>query len=106
MTHIPPIDTEQTATKNDLKQLETRLSAKIERLDIKFDAAFKDVDSRFKDVDSRFKDVQSEFKDVRSEMAFGFSQLPKQFVILGLTLALPTWLGLIGLIVTVILTAI
>lgn len=92
MSQIPPIDIEQLATKNDLTRLDNKIDTKIERLETKVDA---------------------EFKNVRSEMMFGFAeqskqfaQLSRQFITLGLTLALPTWLGMLGLIVTITLTII
>ena len=92
MSQIPPIDIQQLATKNDL----TRLDNKIAELNTKFDAEFKNVDA--------------EFKNVRSEMTLGFAeqskqfaQLSRQFITLGFTLALPTWLGMLGLTVAIFL---
>lgn len=98
MAHIPPINTEQLATKDDLimlkkdidkdidmvrnevKMVETRLDAKIDRLDSKVDAGF---------------------KEIRGEMVLGFAQQSKKIFVIGLSLALPTWITLIGIVITI-----
>ncbi|MDE0269220.1 MAG: hypothetical protein OXI96_09375 [Acidimicrobiaceae bacterium] len=106
MAHIPPVNIEQLATKDDLtlvrkdvdmvrneidmlrkdvEMAETRLDAKIDRLDSKVDAGF---------------------KEIRSEMVLGFAQQSKKIFVIGLSLALPTWIALIGVLITLVITII
>ena len=133
MAHIPPINTEQLPTKNDLlalptkndllefatkndlalvkddltlvkkdidtirnevKTVETNLNSKIERLDTKIDAKTAELNTK----------MDAGFKEIRSEMVLGFAQQTKKIFTIGLTLALPTWITLIGVLITLVIT--
>lgn len=105
MAYIPSISTEQLATKDDLtllkndidkdikmvrkdlEMVENRLNSKIDRLDTKMDAGF--------------KEIRGEMKEIRGEMKHGIAQQTRQFVTLGLTLAIPTCVAVIGLLVAI-----
>ncbi|MDE0268014.1 MAG: hypothetical protein OXI96_03130 [Acidimicrobiaceae bacterium] len=112
MAYIPPIRTEQLATKDDLtllkndidkdikmvrkdlEMVENRLNTKIDRLDTKMDAGFKEIRAEI-------KEIHGEMKGVRGEMRLGIAQQTRQFITLGLTLAVPTCAAVIGLLVAI-----
>ena len=110
MAHIPPINTEQLATKDDLimvkkdidmvrnevKMVETRLNSKI-------DTKTAELDTKIERLDSK---VDAGFKEIRSEMVLGFAQQSKKIFVIGLSLALPTWIALIGVLITLVITII
>ena len=142
MAHIPPINIEQLATKNDLLALPTKddllefatkndllaLPTKDDITLVKKDVDMvrndlgKDIDTVRNEVEMLRKDVEmvetrldtkidrldskvdAGFKEIRSEMVLGFAQQSKKIFTIGLSLALPTWIALIGILITLVIT--
>ncbi|WP_420639605.1 hypothetical protein [Candidatus Poriferisocius sp.] len=67
MASLPPVAWADLATKDDLRNLEDRLSARIARIDARFeqiDGRFAQVDARFEQIDARFEQIDARFEHI------------------------------------------
>ena len=76
------------ATKQDLRELETRINGRFNELEARLDGRFKDVEGRFKDVEGRFKDVEGRFKDVEGRFTDVDGRFRLLYWMVGFNLAL------------------
>ncbi|WP_420639604.1 hypothetical protein [Candidatus Poriferisocius sp.] len=91
MASLPPVAWADLATKDDLRNLEDRLNARIARIDARFeqiDGRFAQVDARFEQVDARFVEQRGHFelqlaKSVRTMV---FAMLAFSMAIIGTVL--------------------
>ena len=106
MAHIPSINVEQVATKDDLKTLEnclrTDMAAGFTEVHAKIDTGLAEVNTK---IDTGLAEVNTKIDtglaEVRSEIADGFARLMKGAVFMGLGFALPVWFGLIVLLISI-----
>ncbi|MDE0269151.1 MAG: hypothetical protein OXI96_09025 [Acidimicrobiaceae bacterium] len=128
MAHIPPVNIEQLATKDDLIMVKKDIDKDIDMVKKDIDMVRKDIDivrNEVKMVETRLNNkidtktaeldtkidrlntkMDAGFKEIRSEMVLEFAQQSKKIFVIGLSLALPTWIALIGVLITLVITII